>query len=256
MQAPLIFVGYDKREHDAWEVCQSSIMRRASVPVRIARLEEPSLREAGLYRRSWHAESGQRIDDQDQHPFSTDFSFTRFLVPALALYQGWALYVDCDFLFTADIAGLFALADDRYAAMCVKHRHIPTEATKMNGVAQTHYRRKNWSSLVLWRCDHPSNRNVLTVDCVNKMPGQWLHGFDWLKDEEIGDLPVTWNWLVGVTPPLERVPPCGIHYTLGVPSMPGYEDCAYADFWCSEKNSRRGIGAGPMPTERLRALRG
>lgn len=254
MQAPLIFVGYDAREHEAWEVCRDSILRRSSVDVRIAKLEEPVLREAGLYRRAWHAENGQRIDNLDKRPFSTDFSFTRFLAPALALYQGWALYCDCDFLFTADIAGLFVLADERYAAMCVKHKHVPTEATKMDGVEQTKYRRKNWSSLTLWNAAHPANRNVLTVDCVNKMPGQWLHAFEWLKDDEIGELPVTWNWLAGVSAPLERVPPCGIHYTLGVPSMPGYEDCVYAEFWRTEQRSRRAIGAGPMPTERLRAV--
>lgn len=255
MQAPLIFVGYDKREDIAWQVCRDSILRRTSRNVNIRRLDELVLRDAGLYGRKWHKNrQGQRIDDIDKRPFSTDFSFTRFLVPALALYQGWALYCDCDILFTADLTALFSLANDKYAAMCVKHRHVPVEATKMDGVMQTTYRRKNWSSLVLWNAEHPSNRNVLTVECVNKMPGQWLHAFDWLKDEEIGEIPLTWNWLSGIDRPLVHGgPPCGIHFTLGIPEMAGYENSPHADLWFAERDSRRSIGSGPLPTERDRA---
>lgn len=253
MQAPLIFVGYDSREHDAWEVCRDSILRRASVAVRVAKLEEPVLREAGLYRREWHAENGQRIDNLDKRPFSTDFSFTRFLSPALALYQGWVLYCDCDFLFTADIAGLFALADDRYAVMCVKHKHVPIEATKMWGEKQSAYARKNWSSLMLFNC--ADKRNLcLTVDNVNKMPGLWLHTFGWLKDDAIGGLPSKWNWLSGISD-IEEDTPCGIHFTLGIPSTPGRDKSPYAELWEKERLSRRPTSSGhPLPTEILRAI--
>jgi lipopolysaccharide biosynthesis glycosyltransferase len=249
----VIYVGYDAREHEGWEVCRDSILRRSSMPVHIVPLEQNALRDAGMYRRRWYRnDRGQRIDSGDGRPFSTDFTFSRFLVPALSLYRGWALFCDCDFMFTADIAGLFAMADDRYAAMCVKHEHVPTEALKMDGEQQTRYRRKNWSSLVLWNCEHPSNRH-LTLDCVNQMKGQWLHAFDWLSDDQIGALPRSWNWLAGCDEIPQGTVPCGIHFTLGIPTMAGHENAPYAELWRAERESHR-APYHPLPTELLRGI--
>jgi lipopolysaccharide biosynthesis glycosyltransferase len=248
-----LFIGYDEREHDAYEVCRYSAERRSSIPLHVVRLDQSSLRRNGWYNREWRYEGdkGQRVDLLDRRPFSTDFSFTRFLVPALALHQGWALYCDCDFLFTADLAGLLALADPQFAVMCVKHRHVPRETSKMNGLRQTAYFRKNWSSLVLWNCEHPGNR-VLNSQVVNHSTGQWLHAFQWLTDEQIGELPPKWNWLAGVDAPLS-VEPCGIHFTLGIPSLRGCEDTPYVGLWLAEQMSRRTVGR-PTPSERLRAI--
>jgi hypothetical protein len=231
MNAPplSVYIGYDKREDAAYRVCKASLETHSSIPLRIVRLDADLLRNMGLYRRGWVAQEGQRIDLADGRPFSTDFAFTRFLVPALSLYQGWALFCDCDFLFTADIAELAAMANERYAALCVKHDHIPAETVKMDGASQGRYRRKNWSSLVLWNCAHPAN-SCLTMYCVNRMPGRWLHGFDWLRDELIGELPPSWNWLARVNEPLPTVPK-GIHFTLGIPTMPGCADTPYAELW-------------------------
>lgn len=250
-----IMIGYDKREHDAYRVCRMSLLRRSSIPLHIVRLDAEALTDAGLYTRRWFRRGdGQRIDVGDGRPFSTDFTFTRFLTPVLAAYQGWALFCDCDFLFTGDIAPLLDLTDNKYAAMCVKHEHVPTETEKMDGQEQTRYFRKNWSSFVLWNAAHPSNR-AITIDTVNKMAGSWLHAFKWLPDHLIGEIPPTWNWLSGVDKPLVggKVP-LGIHFTLGTPDMVGCERYPYADLWLEEKASHRLPGAGPLPAERLRAL--
>lgn len=236
MSEPLsVFIGYDEREHEAYEICRASLLRHSSVPLHIVKLDQTPLRRAGWYRREWRFNGPNRIDLGDLKPFSTDFAFTRFLVPALSLYQEWALFCDCDFLFTGDIAEVFALADDRYAALCVKHDHDPAEPTKMGGIAQGRYRRKNWSSLVLWNCAHPRNAN-LTGYVVNEWAGQWLHAFSWLSDDEIGDVPRRWNWLSGVDQDLGNVP-AGIHYTLGVPTMPGCAEVPYADLWRAARAS-------------------
>src|SRR5262249_12387251 len=117
-------------------------------------------------------------------PMSTEFALTRFFVPLLA-HTGWALFVDPDVVFTRDVAELFALADDRYAAMCVKHDHRPDGSVKMDGQIQTYYPRKNWSSVVLYNADHPGNRR-LTLGILNNVPGRDLHGLRWLNDEAIG----------------------------------------------------------------------
>jgi lipopolysaccharide biosynthesis glycosyltransferase len=246
-----IYIGYDQREDEAWEVCRKSLERRSTTALHVVKLEERALRYNGWYDRPWRIEGGQKVDDRDGKPFSTDFAFTRFLVPALALHQGWALFCDGDFLFTADIAGLFELADPRYAVQVVKHRHDPVETVKMDGVQQTKYHRKNWSSLILWNCEHPSNK-LLTTAAVNHEPGQWLHAFGWLRDEEIGEIPLTWNWLSGVNEASDQLP-CGIHYTLGIPTMRGCENFPYAANWMAERDSTR-TARRPLPTEQLRAL--
>lgn len=238
MTEPLaIFIGYDEREHDAYDVCRASLLRHATKPLHIVKLDQAGLRRAGWYRREWRQEGQNRIDLNDLKPFSTDFAFTRFLVPALNLYQGWALFCDCDFLFTRDIAEVFALADDRYALMCVKHEHDPVEKTKMGGLVQSRYRRKNWSSLVLWNNAHRENA-LLTGYVVNEWAGGWLHGFSWLKDKDIGALPGEWNWLAGVDKPPQQTP-AGIHFTLGVPTIPGCEKTPYAELWRSVLDSQR-----------------
>jgi len=253
MSALSIFIGYDNREDDAYRICRASLTRRASRDLHITALDQDALRKVGLYERYSSWDGKDRVDSLDLKPFSTDFSFTRFLVPHLSLFQGWALYCDCDFLFTADVAELFEEADPQYAVMCVHHYYDPQEKIKMAGQTQTKYYRKNWSSLVLWNCAHPANAR-LTVNHVNTFPGSWLHAFQWLDDDQIGHLPKTWNFLSGVnTRDKDEFPPCGVHFTLGTPDRPGYENSPFADLWFAERDSRRGSG-GPHPSERLRAI--
>ena len=55
--------------------------------------------------------------------FSTEFTFSRFLVPYLQNYRGWAIFCDSDFIFLNDIDELFSLADSKYAVMCVQHEY-------------------------------------------------------------------------------------------------------------------------------------
>ena len=240
MDEPLrIYIGWDHREDEAYQVCKLSIVRRTSIPVHIMPLKVNDMIHRGIYKRTWHrSQTGQRIDDKDGKPFSTDFSFTRFLVPHLQNYQGWAIFCDCDFLFRADIADLFAFGRPHLhvgtapAVWVVQHQHNPKETYKMDRQEQTRYRRKNWSSLILWNCAHPAHRE-LTKEAVNEKPGSWLHGFEWLKDEEIGALPVEWNWLEGWSPP--DIKPKAVHYTRGGPWFDDYQNVEYAKDWTREK---------------------
>ena len=233
-----VYIGYDSREDDAYTVCRRSLVKQSSIPLYIVKLNRWALAwpgREGIFTRGWRMEGPQRVDLIDGKPFSTEFSFTRFLVPLLQQYEDWALFQDCDFLWRADVAELLALADPKYAVMCVRHDHRPHESMKMDGQIQTTYFRKNWSSLVLWNCGHPSNRQ-LTRQTVNNEPGSWLHGFQWLREDEIGALPVAFNWLEGWSSP--EIDPAAVHFTRGVPSMPGYENCQYADEWFGILNER------------------
>lgn len=229
-----VFIGYDPREDDAYRVCRESLIAHSSIELNVKPLKSDILRRWKLYTRAFHRQSGQMVDNIDGLPFSTDFAFTRFMVPYLSNYRGWAIFCDCDFLFTGDIANLLPLLDESKAVMVVKHNHQPADGIKMDGQAQSAYPRKNWSSFIAWNCAHPSNRNASPHN-VNTRTGQWLHGFSWLRDYEIGELPQTWNWLSGVSKPRDD-PPVAIHFTLGVPSLPGYENSPYADLWRDEFN--------------------
>jgi lipopolysaccharide biosynthesis glycosyltransferase len=215
-----VFVGWDSREDIAYQVCKHSIVTRQP-DAEIVPLKQNKLREKGWYTRP--------VDKLA----STEFTFTRFLIPELTNFEGWALFMDCDMILTTDIKELFDQADDRYAVMCVQHDYTPKEGVKMDGQQQTVYPRKNWSSVMLINCGHPSNKK-LTQDLVNdtEINGAYLHRFSWLKDEEIGELDHTWNYLVGVYDDIDI--PKLIHYTEGGPWFENYRDCEFHDLWKQE----------------------
>jgi hypothetical protein len=138
------------------------------------------------------------------------------------------LAVDCDVVFMHNPFELMIEADDSKAVMVVKHIPFKASGTKMDGQVQTYYERKNWSSVVMWNCDHPANRR-LNLTTLNQWPGRDLHAFKWLADSEIGTLPREANWLVGVQP--KPIRPIIAHFTLGTPDMPGHERDEYAEIW-------------------------
>jgi len=212
-----VFVGYDTREDIAYQVCKHSILKHQP-EADVIPLRQQELRDSGWYKRP--------IDKLG----STEFTFTRFLIPELTNFEGWAVFMDCDMILTTDIKELFDQADDKYAVMCVQHDYKVKEGYKMDGQKQTVYPRKNWSSVVLWNCGHPSNK-VVTQDLVNhsEINGAYLHRFSWLKDEEVGKLSHTWNYLVGVYNDIEK--PNLIHYTEGGPWFENYRNCEFADLW-------------------------
>lgn len=208
-----IYIGFDRQEIVAYHVLAQSILEQASVPVRFTPVNLTALK--GVFDRPM-------IGAQ-----STEFSFSRFLTPYLSRYAGWSLFMDCDMLARADIAELFALADDRYAVMVCQHDYAPRDQVKFLGHQQASYAKKNWSSVMLLnnaRC------RALTPEYVQTASGLELHQFKWLADEaEIGALPLEWNWLVGEYPenPDARI----AHFTRGGPYFTAYEDCDYGDEW-------------------------
>jgi len=228
MYLPTAYVGFDCRMPDAYMVAARSILDRSTSPIAIKPLLLPHLRACRAYMRPTKLERGIMIDEISEAPMSTQFSISRFLIPALEQYKGWALFCDSDFLFMADPIELFKNLDPRKALYCVQHRHNPTEMWKMDGQMQTRYERKNWSSLMLINCAHPSNR-WLNLENVNSATGRDLHRFCWLEDDEIGALDEAWNWLEGHSD--IAIKPKAVHYTRGTPDMQGFENIPYADEW-------------------------
>jgi hypothetical protein len=216
-----VFIGYDSVETIAWHVMAHSILSRSSVPLALIPLKISNLK--GIYTRP-------RDDKQ-----SNEFSYTRFLVPFLSGYQGYALFFDCDMMVRVDINQIFneVLKDPGKAVYVVKHNYEPKDEIKYLNTVQYKYPRKNWSSVVLWNCGHKANLNV-TPEYVNNATGLEMHRFNWLKDEEIGDLNIRWNWLVGdyKNPPKDVK---NVHWTVGGPYFSEYKSVDFSDEWFAER---------------------
>lgn len=159
---------------------------------------------------------------------SNEFIYSRFLVPHLMGFKGWAIYADGDMVCNADIKELWELRDETKAVQVVKHDYKTRFPTKYLGNKNEDYPRKNWSSLMLWNCGHEANR-LLTPDYVERSNGARLHRFLHLEDEHIGQLPTTWNWLVEEYPFKND---CKLfHYTVGTPCFSDYIACDNAKQW-------------------------
>ena len=219
-----VFIGYDSRENMAYRVAKESLLKHSSIPLEVTPIVQNDLRYRGIYQREPDALS------------STEFSFTRFLTPYLAGYKGWAVFCDCDFLFRGDIAAITDYMDGAKAVMCVPHEYKPTEAVKMDGKAQHQYPRKNWSSFVLFNCEHPQVK-MLTPEVVNTQTGMYLHRFQWLTDDLIGELPIAFNYLEGWHTKDDCPNPIAVHFTRGGPWFNEWQNVEYAAEWNTVANS-------------------
>jgi len=208
-----IFIGYDSKEKIAYHVLSESILRHSTKPVSITPIFLPNIKDDFLRERN--------------NLSSTEFSFSRFIIPHLMHYQGWALFMDCDMLMRTDIAELWNLRNQNYAVQVCKHDYTPKEDVKFLGQVQTKYEKKNWSSFMIMNC---GKCTTLTPEYVNNASGLELHQFKWLESEDmIGSLPLEWNWLVGEYPYKKEVK--NVHYTKGGPYFKDYANCDYSSEW-------------------------
>ena len=219
-----IFIGYDNKERVAYNVLSHSIIQNSTKPVAITPIALNNLKDDFVRERNSLS--------------STEFSFSRFMIPHLMNYQGWALFMDCDMLMFEDVSKLWRMRDDSKAIQVCKHDYIPKEKTKFLGQTQTVYPKKNWSSFMLMNCKKCSS---LTPDYVNRASGLELHQFKWLEgDHLIGDLPLEWNWLVGEYEHKDDVK--NVHYTKGGPWFEEYARCDYSQDWFKNLEESNGSG--------------
>ena len=219
-----IFIGYDSKAKVAYNVLSHSIIQNSTKPVAITPIALNNLKDDFVRERNALS--------------STEFSFSRFMIPHLMNYQGWALFMDCDMLMFEDISKLWRMRDDSKAIQVCKHDYTPKESKKFLGQVQTKYEKKNWSSFMLMNC---KKCTTLTPDYVNKASGLELHQFKWLEgDHLIGDLPLEWNWLVGEYEYKEDVN--NIHYTKGGPWFEEYAKCDYSQDWFKNLEESNGSG--------------
>lgn len=223
-----VYIGFDSREELAYRVAEKSLRKWSSVPVTVTPLLISRLAESGLLRRPTDLR-GQRYDILSNAPATTEFAISRFLVPILG-QTGWVLFCDSDIVFLGDVAELFEYRNPAFAVMCVKHENAPLDEyyKKKAGQPQLSYPRKNWSSVMLWNCDHEANKRLSLTD-VQERRGFDLHQLYWLHDNEIGSLPREWNWLVNMEPMPAR--PKIAHFTLGGPYLAGWEGAGHDNIW-------------------------
>ena len=213
-----IVVGFDQRESVAYHTFTQSIIEKASLPVLFIPLAINTLK-------------GYRETHQDK---SNDFVYSRFLTPYLNDFKGWAIFADGDMICQADIKELWDLRDDSKALLVVKHNYKTKASQKYLGNINENYPRKNWSSLILWNCSHPSHK-ILTPHFIAKQSGKYLHRFSWLDDNDIGELPMEWNWLAIEYP--VNIKAKLVHFTLGTPCFMSYRNTEMANYWL-EANKR------------------
>jgi len=207
-----IFVGFDQREAVAYHTFVQSIIDNSSMPVRFFPLNTKLL------------SSYEEVHKDG----SNDFIYSRFLVPHLMNYKGWAIYADGDMVCLEDIKKLWDLRDSKFAVQVVKHNYKTKIRNKYFGNKNENYPRKNWSSLILWNCDHPSHK-ILTPDFIQSQTGAFLHSFSWVNDNEIGELEKEWNWLAMEYD--EKKDINLIHYTIGTPCFEQYKNCSLSSYW-------------------------
>ena len=184
-----IFIGFDHRQPVTFSVLSLSLMSQAKkrpISVTPLVLESLPITRQGL----------------------TPFTYSRFLVPWLCGYEGWALFLDADMLLADDISDLFDLADDRYAVMTIDTPHGFEKASAM-----------------LFNCSHPDNKR-LTPEFVD-MCDIPLHKLGWTKNK--GTFPNEWNHLVLYDEPNPDAKL--IHFTAGIPCFPETELVEHSDKW-------------------------
>ena len=218
-----IFIGFDQREACAYHTFVQSLINHSSIPLDITPLCLKSL----VGYKELHRDGGN------------DFVYSRFLSPFLNNFDGWAIYADGDMVCQADILELLKLKDDSKAVMVAKHNYQTKQSKKYFNNKNENYPKKNWSSVILWNCSHPKHK-ILTPEFIQNQSGKFLHRFSWLDEDEIGEIPLEWNWLALEYP--ENKEAKIIHYTLGTPCLKEYKDTNMSDIWYDSYNkSQEGV---------------
>ena len=205
-----VFIGYDQREAQVFHVCVQSILMNTTVPVQIIPLNLDQLK---------------KIYSEEHGDNTNNFIYTRFLVPHLCNFESTAIYMDGDMVVRGDLKDLISMNDKKSAVNVVKHNYKTKKKTKYMGTLNEDFPRKNWSSVIIWNCDHVKNK-ILLPSLIQKSTGKFLHRFEWLDDDDINELPREWNWLCDEYG--DNSSAKLIHYTLGAPCFKAFRDTPMA----------------------------
>jgi lipopolysaccharide biosynthesis glycosyltransferase len=206
-----IFIGWDNGMPDAGNVLAYSLNKHAKRPIDISFLNINELKA--------------KYDFNRKHDplASTEFTYSRFLIPYICGYEGTAMFLDNDMLAFGDINEIFDLDMTGLALRVVKHQQEVITAIKMDGKAQSWYPRKNWSSMMLMDC---SKLRCWTKEVVENQTGAFLHRFETIPDEQVGEISKTWNVLDEIKSDTKLW-----HFTSGGPYHKNYADMPGSGIW-------------------------
>jgi hypothetical protein len=140
----------------------------------------------------------------------TEFTFSRYLVPYLCNYEGYAAFLDADVLVRGDISAIFT------------PRSEPVSVVK-NAL------KFEWPSVMYF---NNAQCRVLTPDYVRDGSP---HTLQWC---EPGELAKEWNYLVGYEPECGKPEnPQIVHFTGGIPCFEQTKNSPYADEWHAQLKS-------------------
>lgn len=211
-----IYVGFDGREEIAYHLFCRSVL--ANTRAQVAFIP---------------------ITGEQHQGASNSFNLIRFRVAEMAGFRGMAIYADSDMLLRkgGDVQDLIDLAEPYCAVSVAQHQYATKHPVKYWGQQNLDYPRKNWSSLQVIDCQHAvwrriAERGYADETAVAYTPAA-LHRFSFIaNDDEIGRLPLEWNWLVGEYDFKEDVKLA--HFTLGIPPHFAYDFNAIgyvAEWW-------------------------
>jgi hypothetical protein len=204
-----IHIGYDDREAPGFPVLCHSILSRTREAVNFIPIR------------------GNEVVNG-----STQFNASRFNVALMQGYRGWALWMECDMLCLADIAGLLEFRDSKYDVLVCQHDYRTKHPVKFLGQPNPDYPRKNWSSLMLVNCMGAWWQRI-------SEEGWSLEDKHRFYQARVGSIPLEWNWLVGE---YDYNPKAKLaHFTIGLPIWPEYAMCDYSEAWRSDRDEISGI---------------
>jgi len=207
-----IFIGYDSSEIVAFHTCCQSILENSSIPV--------SFTPIGI--KNCPSDFKRPRGKKD----STEFAITRFLTPYMSSFKGYSLFMDSDTIVLGDVKKLIDEIDQNKVVSLVKHNYAPKSQKKFLNHEQLAYKRKNWSSVIVFNNEKCKN---LSLDYVENCNGLDLHQFKWCNDKDIGEISINWNFLVGEykNNNSQKL----LHYTIGTPCFEDYKNTEFSDEW-------------------------
>lgn len=221
-----IFVGYDSTHSGSTQNCINSITRNLdSGTIKLGQYSPFECVEVNDYLKI-HKLDVSKIPDwtREYKNQSTEFTYSRFLIPYLSNYEGMSIFCDDDFIFTDNILNILYFISADHAVACVKHDFSKKSDTKFNNQKDVWYDKKLWSSLMVFNNSHPDCKK-LTLDKVLTESGQYLHQFEWTEEEKIAEIPKKWNWCEGYDDMSKIHQAKGMHWTRGGPWIPDM-DCS------------------------------
>ena len=201
---PNVYIGYDSNHKGLEDLCEFAITRilKSSAP-EVKILDHRKIDE---YTRPY----------QNQ---STEFTYSRFLVPYLENYEGYSIFIDDDILLNhSDIYSFLVHLDPCDAVAVLQYPSFEASDFKFAGEKNVSYDRKLWSSLMVFNNSHPDCKK-LTPEYVNTASGQDLHRFAWT--DKISKIPTKYILTDGYDSYIDKRHNLGVHYTRGGPWIEG-----------------------------------